>query len=134
MKQARWTPGPTVLRAALGVTAGAIAVLALSPLPAPSGPEGVDKLQHLAAFAVLAALAEAAYPGRHTRLARWGLLLGYGLLIEASQALLPYRDASSADLIANAAGVLGYTLAAGGLRFWLAGRSGRTAATQARAE
>jgi VanZ family protein len=116
------------------VTAGAIAVLALSPLPAQSGPEGVDKLQHLAAFAVLAAFAEGAYPGRHNRFARWGLLLAYGLLIEASQAFLPYRDASWADLIANAFGVLGYTLAAAGLRFWVAGRAGNTAAAQSRAE
>lgn len=133
MREGRRAPGPAVFRTALAITAAAIALLALSPMPAPSGPEGIDKIQHLAAFAVLAALAEGAYPERSASLRRWGLVLGYGLLIEAIQALLPYRDASWADLIANALGVLGYTVVAAVFRRWKAGRATSTAAVRSRA-
>jgi len=129
-----WAPGRPVLRVALALSVAGIAVLAFSPLPAPPGPEGIDKLQHAAAFALLAALAEGAYPGRQIALARWGLLFGYGLSIEAVQALLPYRDASAADLIANAIGILSYVLGSALLRAGLARRDAVAAAAQSRGQ
>ena len=44
------------------------------------------------AFFVMAALADSGYPGRNWELPRWGLLLGYGLVIELVQWQLPYRE------------------------------------------
>lgn len=65
-----------------------------------------DKAQHMAAFLALAVLAVLGNP-------RWSLgsrvvpgLLLYGLLIEAIQWWLPWREFSWLDWIADAAGVL----------------------------
>lgn len=96
---------------ALGVCVLAITYLALAPLdqvPVTSN----DKLNHILAFGVLAWLAETSYPGRSLAPYRWAALLGYGLLIEVVQGFLPFRDFSLADLAADAAGILLYTLIA----------------------
>lgn len=57
-------------------------------------------------------------PGRDRELPRWGLLLGYGLVIELVQWPLPYREFSWLDLVANVVGVLLYI----GLRAWVGWR------------
>ena len=65
-----------------------------------------DKANHMAAFVVLAALARLAYPAAGLlRLA--ALTIAFGGLIEACQAIpFIHRDASWADLLADAVAVL----------------------------
>lgn len=97
-------------RLALCICVLAIAYLAFAPLSqAPGTP--FDKLNHFIAFAVLAWLADMAYPGRHLAKYRWALLLGYGLTIEVVQGFLPYRELSVADFAADALGILCYRVA-----------------------
>ena len=105
----------------------AITWLALTPQPDPPG-LGWDKLNHAAAFLVLAALADLGWPVRAQLPWRLGLLLGYGVLIELVQAVLAYRQGSALDLAADAVGV---ALWLGGRRIVLAlgeRARGRTAA------
>lgn len=65
-----------------------------------------DKLQHVLAFGLLALLARAAYP----RCPPWTRvlpgLLGYGLLMECVQGLLPWREFSLLDLVADLCGAV----------------------------
>lgn len=91
-------------RAALAVCVLAIAWLAFTPQPDAPG-LGWDKLNHVAAFVVLAALADMGWPGRAALPWRLALLLGYGLLIEGVQGLLDYRQGSALDFVADALGV-----------------------------
>ena len=99
-------------RLALFVCVLAISYLAFAP-PArlPDTTPG-DKLSHGLAFAALAWLADMSYPGRYLAMHRWTLLLGYGLFIELVQGFLPYRDLSLFDFVADAAGILCYSMAA----------------------
>jgi VanZ family protein len=93
--------------------------------PFPSLPKEIlshDKLIHLAVFAVLALSTRRALwlapvsPGRALLLA-WVLSTGWGLLDEIHQSFIPGRDASSWDLLADAAGAaLGAWLGGVGLR------------------
>ena len=94
-----------------------VAWLAFAPFAEPAG-FSWDKANHLLAFCVMAALADGGYPGRDRELPRWGLLLGYGLVIELVQWPLPYREFSWLDLVANVIGVLLYL----GLRAWVGWR------------
>ena len=98
-----------------------VAWLAFAPLAEPAGLSW-DKANHVLAFFIMAALASASYPGRDRELPRWGLLLGYGLVIELVQWQLPYRELSWLDLIANGLGVLLYI----GLRAWVGWRVRRS--------
>jgi hypothetical protein len=68
-----------------------VAWLAFAPVAEPVG-FSWDKANHVLAFCVMAALADGGYPGRDRELPRWGLLLGYGLVIELVQWQLPYRE------------------------------------------
>jgi VanZ family protein len=101
----------TVFRAGFYACAAGIAVLAFYPLDG-QPVTGSDKLNHLIAFAVLAGLADGAYPNRRRDPMRWAPLVAYGLFIEVVQAFLPYRHFSLADLAADALGVLLYAGAA----------------------
>jgi hypothetical protein len=80
-------------------------VMALLPKPPqlPGAPS--DKVQHLAAFAVLAAIASSAYPA--TSLVRLGAgLFAFGALIELLQGIPSlHRDSSLVDWIADCAAV-----------------------------
>jgi VanZ family protein len=107
------TARPTrgLYRVALALCVLAVAYLAFTPLDAP-GIGGWDKLNHALAFFVMAWLAAGGFPGRKAAPVRWGLLLGYGLLIELVQSQLPFRDFSLLDLLADAVGILLYTLTA----------------------
>ena len=111
-------------RLALALCLTSIAVLAFAPLTIDPG-TGNDKINHLLAFAVLAALADGSFPGPGPGRgwAKWASLLGYGLLIEAVQFFLPFREASGWDLLANGAGIGLYVA---GARLVAALRAGRT--------
>lgn len=118
---------PTLLtpregRLATVVTAAIIALIATIPGPA-GAPSlfGWDKLDHMSAFAALALLSRAGWPGA----ARWACaawLFAAGGAIELIQGSgLVNRSASVFDLFANAAGIaLGLAIAV-----WL-GRLART--------
>ncbi|SFN09077.1 VanZ family protein [Thermodesulforhabdus norvegica] len=63
-----------------------------------------DFAQHALTFLYLAAVMARAYPPvRHGLI--WIFLTFYGILIEAIQSLLPFREASVVDLAANTAGL-----------------------------
>jgi VanZ family protein len=88
----------------------AIYLLAVLPSDSLPGIQLWDKLNHALAFFVLAALLAKAWPAVPMFSLRLGVLLVYGLFIELSQLLLPYRDASWQDMVANATGLLLYAL------------------------
>jgi VanZ family protein len=64
-----------------------------------------DKLNHVAAFAVLFILFEPAHPGLDTS-KRFFLLFFYALMIEIVQYFLPTRTADIYDIAADTAGIL----------------------------
>jgi VanZ family protein len=100
-----WIP-PGLARWLLVLALLSITWLALAPNPSPDAIEHLDKLKHVAAFAVLAALGAAAWPSLASP---WPIFLGlllYGGLLEWLQSLLPTRFASVADLAADALGLL----------------------------
>ena len=95
-----------------GVILLVVTYLALTPGPsAPPRILGIDKIEHFAAFAVLAILARGAW----SDVRPWGIgvsLLIYGVLIETIQAApILMRTASVGDVIADLAGILGGLLA-----------------------
>ncbi len=109
------------MRLAFLVVLGVATVLALMPGPA-GRPSllGWDKLDHVIAFAALALLSRAGWPGMRRGLAA-GLLLVYGLVLEIAQSHpLVGRSASLADLAADGIGI-----AAGFALAWLGGRIAR---------
>jgi VanZ family protein len=75
--------------------------MAVNPHPPRFEAEPGDKFQHMAAFATLAALAAAGWPGR--RYAALGLGLSYfGAMIEIAQAIpLLHRDCDIMDWVAD---------------------------------
>jgi VanZ family protein len=80
-------------------------VMALLPKPPQIPGSPSDKVQHIAAFTVLSALAAAAY--RQTPLVRIGLLLSlFGAVIELLQLIPPlHRDGSWLDWAADTAAI-----------------------------
>jgi VanZ family protein len=90
--------------AAFWCCALAVLVLALVPQREPPNVEGLDKLDHVIAFATLALLATFAWPTRwHTSLAA---LLAYGWTIEVLQSFTATRTADAEDVAADAAGLV----------------------------
>ncbi|MBI3330583.1 MAG: VanZ family protein [Candidatus Omnitrophica bacterium] len=104
---------PRPIRAAWWSAAGlcAAAILYLSVIPVPEGPEipWLDKAVHLVQYLALAwLLVQALRAGRledgpYLWLA-WIEATSYGLLIELLQVLLPWRSADLLDAAANALG------------------------------
>ncbi|WP_201244674.1 VanZ family protein [Halochromatium salexigens] len=84
-----------------------VAYLALLPSADPISASW-DKANHLLAFTVMAWLADLGWPAKQQAPLRWGLLLGYGLLIEAVQHFLPLRQFSLLDWVADGMGILIY--------------------------
>lgn len=85
--------------------------LALNPRPVALPPiPQADKWAHLASYLLLAFLADASWPARGFDATKWGALLGYGLSIELLQSQIATRMFSTADLVANALGLLLYGL------------------------
>jgi len=91
-------PDPISWKRLFWVALAVLTFLALMPwtqeLPRPF--QWSDKLNHFAAFVVLAWLLLAAYQPGWTR--SWGLLVAYGAMIEGIQSFLPWRSAEWADL------------------------------------
>lgn len=85
---------------------GVVLVLSLVPPPAMELPRHGDKVEHLLAYAVLAAAAVQVWrPGRPLLLAGLGLVL-MGVLLEFAQgALTATRQADPFDALANTLGV-----------------------------
>ncbi|MCG6863445.1 MAG: VanZ family protein [Chromatiaceae bacterium] len=102
----------SAFRLALLISVLAISYLAFAPLEQAPGTSS-DKLNHFLAFFVLAWLADRSYPGRHLASFRWTFLFGYAFLIELVQAFLPFRESSLLDFVADAVGILGYSLLSG---------------------
>jgi len=91
------------------VSLAAILVLAVIPHPdrLPDIARLSDKLNHFAAFLVLAALIDLCHPEKRWV---WKILFlgGYGIGIEVVQLLIPYRDFSLGDMGADLAGATVY--------------------------
>lgn len=108
----------------MATLAAAAVIVVIASIPGPSGAPslfGWDKLDHLSAFAALALLARAGWPGARRWMTAAGLF-AYGVGIEVVQGSpLVNRTASVSDLGANIVGiVIGLALA-----LWL-GRLART--------
>ena len=112
----RWRVGGIILL---------LAVLAATIMPSiwwPHFPHSrllsMDKWLHLFTFLILALW----FSGQYARNSYWRLgagLIAFGLLIEAGQAMLSYRSAEWADLVADILGIaIGLTIAAAGLGGW----------------
>lgn len=103
---------PVAARWLFAAMAVAVGYLALVPTTLPTVGTGWDKLNHLLAFAALAAAgccgwARGCESG--AGVARWRVLggvLAYGVLIEAVQYYVPGRSAEWGDLGADAVGIL----------------------------
>jgi VanZ family protein len=95
--------------AMLGVIVGSLIPLDLpESMPLPG-----DKLQHLAAYALLALLAMLSYRPLRWALAAAVAMVALGIAIELVQYLLPWRLFEWLDILANTAGVaLGMALGA----------------------
>lgn len=106
------TTGPEGLalwavRAAFVMAMAGTAWFAFTPVTVPGVERVWDKLQHVAAFFVLAWLLDLSLQGR-ARTLQAGALIAWGAAIEAVQHTLPYRHASMADLFADVVGVAAY--------------------------
>ena len=86
------------------VALGSLAPISLA-VPGPSLPH-MDKIMHMAAYALLTAWYLAISPGRTARVFVPLMLLAAGLAIEWLQGMTGYRTASLADAWANLAGVI----------------------------
>ena len=96
---------------------GIILWLALSANPPrAAGLFDFDKLNHLAAFFVLALLTEYAFPSASVSALKLLPLLGFGLLIEVLQYWVGYRYFEWLDVAADAAGIVLFWVLRGALR------------------
>jgi VanZ family protein len=98
--------GRPLVRALFALSAAAIAVLSVIPEVPASDLPNADKLEHLAAYAVLGGLALLSAESRRGRALLAVGVVVLGLALEGVQALLPWRTASWADGAANLAGVV----------------------------
>ncbi len=106
------SPPHNLLFYRLPLFAALVTIFYLATVPGDRAPDlfGWDKLNHAAAFAVLAMLLDFSYPERPFDGLKFTGLLAYGLLIEAVQYLLPTRSFSLLDLFADTAGIMLYLL------------------------
>ena len=104
-----------IAKVLLVLAIGVILWLALHPSPPISGLQ-LDKLNHLAAFFVLALLAEYAFPSATVSALKLLPLLGFGLLIEVLQYWVGYRYFEWLDVAADAAGIVLFWVIRGTLR------------------
>ena len=83
--------------------------LALDPQPITTAALfNLDKLNHLAAFMVLALLLDYSFPLSERFWLKWLPLLGFGALIELLQLLGGYRLFEWGDILADASGLVVY--------------------------
>jgi len=104
------TPLTWLFRLALVITLVALGYLAFSDIQHQGIAAISDKLNHVAAFLVLSVLADFAFPKRSFDSQTMLAVLGYGVFIECVQGVLPYREASLADLLADSLGIMAYRL------------------------
>lgn len=97
-----------LFRIALAIALLGIGYLATTPVIIPVVSTINDKVEHLAAFLLLAFLSDFAFPRRPWNRRKYLPLLGYGLLLEIIQYFLPVRFFSLADLAADAMGLALY--------------------------
>ncbi|MBI4499555.1 MAG: VanZ family protein [Gemmatimonadetes bacterium] len=97
-------------RILLGLLVIVISYLAFTPLHHPIVERIWDKLNHAAAFGVLAFATDFSFPDRKYGRSKILALLAYGVAIELIQKMLPYRDFELRDVVADAAGLLLYGL------------------------
>jgi VanZ family protein len=95
-----------VWRAILVLIVIVVGYMALMPAPPKRMDLGWDKLNHLAAFAVLACIGLLSFPAsrRHQVVTMLGLI-AYGGAIEICQLFVPGRSCEWADLFADLAGI-----------------------------
>lgn len=91
-------------RTILVISAVAITYLATTSEPYPIPSSQYDKINHLLAFIQLTVVSRLAWPDLSRAWIALGVL-GFGLVIEVTQAQLPYREFSLLDLAADGAGV-----------------------------
>ena len=87
-----------------------ISYLAFVPKEYPPALSVSDKLNHVAAFLALAFLTDFSFPKIRNILRKTWPLLVYGVGIEIVQIFLPFRHFSLLDVLADAAGLLVYSL------------------------
>jgi VanZ family protein len=87
-----------------------ISYFAFTPLETPVVAEFNDKLSHIFAFVVLAFLVDFSWPQTSWNPLKYIPLFGYGLFIEAVQAVMPHRIFSTWDILADLLGLLIYPL------------------------
>ena len=109
------TTAARIAKILLVLAIGVILWLALHPSPPISGLQ-LDKLNHLAAFFVLALLTEYAFPSATISAQKLLPLLGFGLLIEVLQYWVRYRYFEWLDVAADAAGIVLFWVIRGTLR------------------
>ena len=109
------TTAARIAKILLVLAIGVILWLALHPSPPISGLQ-LDKLNHLAAFFVLALLTEYAFPSATISAQKLLSLLGFGLLIEVLQYWVGYRYFEWLDVAADGAGIAAFWLVRGALR------------------
>lgn len=96
--------GAPLWRALLAAELAGISWLAFDPAPPAAAATFTDKINHAAAFAVLAFSARLAWPRASVAAVAGGLLV-YGGFIEVVQTFIPGRSGEWADLLADAAGI-----------------------------
>jgi len=95
----------SVFRTFLTAAVLGILFLATTPLACPIVSVINDKLNHVAAFFMLAMLTDFSFPETKNRLALLLALLSYGVAIEIIQHFLPWRTFSLLDVAADALGI-----------------------------
>ena len=111
------TRAARIAQVLLVLAIGVILWLALSANPPrAAGLFDFDKLNHLAAFFVLALLAEYAFPSATISALKLLPLLGFGLLIEVLQYWVGYRYFEWSDVVADAVGIAAFSVLRGVLR------------------
>jgi VanZ family protein len=111
------TTAARIAKILLVLAIGVILWLALSANPPrAAGLFDFDKLNHLAAFFVLALLTEYGFPSTTISAQKLLPLLGFGLLIEVLQYWVRYRYFEWLDVAADAAGIVLFWVIRGTLR------------------
>ncbi len=95
-----------VLRAVFPVYVAVVVVLSLMPLAADLLGQAADKLVHFAAYGIMALLGMPLVNVGRSRLVMLLAIVAVGAVLEGMQLMLPYRDASALDLVANCLGAI----------------------------
>ncbi|GAB6095456.1 hypothetical protein JCM14469_17080 [Desulfatiferula olefinivorans] len=101
-----------LFRAALWLSLCVIVYLASIRIDEPLPGHFSDKVYHALCFTVLAFLTDYAYPKSGFGPPKYVPLMLYGVMIEVIQYFIPYRSFSTADMLADALGLVVYGLAA----------------------